>query len=383
MNTVERYDKFLTPVYPMIPIEIVRGLGTTLWDAQGNAYLDLTSAQGSTNLGHCSPAVNAAIVRQLSTLTNHYNSFYSPLRAELAERLAGVAPAGLERSFFCNSGTEAVEAAIKFARASTGRKKILAFSNAFHGRTMGALSATWRPEFREPFEPLLPGFSHVPFNDLDAAKKAISSETAAVILELVQGESGVIPATPEFVRGLADACRAHGALLIVDEVQTGFGRTGAMFACAHYHLSPDLLCLAKSMANGFPMGAVLSNAQVSIAKKQHGSTFGGNPVACAAALAVLDALHSDRLIENARDQGQYFLDRLRALNLPLVREVRGKGLMIGLELKQRPAPYLAALAKKHILALPAGVNVLRFLPPLGITRQQIDSVLDVLPEVLA
>ncbi len=383
MTSAIKAEQFLLPVYPMIDIELVRGKGCKLWDSNGNEYLDLTSAQGVTNVGHCNEYVNKAIQLQLNQLSNHYNSFYHSLRAQLAQKISQIAPTGLTRSFFCNSGTEAVEAALKFARASTGKKNVIAFHNGFHGRTMGALSATWRKEFRTPFEPLLEGFSHVPYNNIDAFESAITPQTGTVILELVQGEGGVIPAQKDFVQALSEICQTKDILLIVDEVQTGFGRTGKMFACEHYGISPDLLCLAKGIANGFPMGCVLANEKIRVEKKSHGSTFGGNPVACAASLATIEYIQQNRLIENAQEQGNYFLHELQKMNSPLIRETRGIGLMIGIELRQRSAPYLRQLSQRHVLALPAGMNVIRALPPLTITRSEIDLALEALQEVLA
>ncbi len=374
---------FLLPVYPMTDIELVRGKGCQVWDSNGKEYLDLTSAQGVTNAGHCNEYVNEAIQRQLNQLTNHYNSFHHSLRAQLAESLSQIAPHGLARSFFCNSGTEAVEAALKFARASTGKKNVIAFSNGFHGRTMGALSATWKKEFRAPFEPLLEGFSHVPYNNIDAFESAITSQTGTVILELVQGEGGVIPAQHDFVQTLYEICRSKDILLIVDEVQTGFGRTGKMFACEHYGISPDLLCLAKAMANGFPMGGVLANEKIRAEKKSHGSTFGGNPVACAASIATIAYIQKNHLVENARERGNYFLHELQKMTSPLIRDTRGLGLMLGIELRQHSAPYLKQLSQRHVLALPAGATMIRALPPLIITRNEINQALEALREILA
>jgi acetylornithine/succinyldiaminopimelate/putrescine aminotransferase len=251
---------------------------------------------------------------------------------------------------------------------------------------MGALSTTWEPHYRQPFAPLVPGVSHIRYNDLAAAETAITEQTAAVIIELVQGEGGVHVATEEYVRGLVSLCRERGALLIVDEVQTGFGRTGRLFACNHYDLQPDILCLAKSIAGGIPMGAVCLGARVMesghITSGIHGSSFGGNPLACAAALATLDILEREALPERAAALGARALERLRALRTPLIREVRGRGLLLGIELSRRAQPYLEALLDRGVLALPAGPNVIRLLPPLVITEAQLEGVLDVIEKVL-
>ncbi|MCX8024827.1 MAG: aminotransferase class III-fold pyridoxal phosphate-dependent enzyme, partial [Thermanaerothrix sp.] len=310
-------------------------------------------------------------------------TFYNDQRAALMAELTALAP-GLERVFFCNSGTEAVEAALKFSRYSNGRKQIIATMRGFHGRTMGALSATWNKKYREPFEPLVPGFVHVPYNNLEAMRAAISEETAAVILEVVQGEGGVYPGDPDYLRGVQALCRERGALLIIDEVQTGFGRTGRMFAYQHYDLQPDLLCVAKSLAGGLPMGAVLMGERVRVLSPGlHGSTFGGNPLACAAARATLRILQREDLPAQAARKGEYFIARLRQIRSPLIREIRGLGLMIGVELKQKVAPYLALMQERGVLALSAGLNVIRFLPPLVIREAQLDRVAETLEEVLA
>jgi acetylornithine/LysW-gamma-L-lysine aminotransferase len=253
----------------------------------------------------------------------------------------------------------------------------------FHGRTLGALSATWEKKYREPFEPLVPGFRHIAYNDLAALDAAVTEQTAAVILEVVQGEGGVRPGTAEFLLGAQALCRERGALLIMDEVQTGFGRTGAMFACQHHGLEPDLLCLAKSIAGGLPMGAVLMGERVGLLPPQvHGSTFGGNPLACAASLAAIDYIETYHLADRAAELGAWFLARLKQIQSPLIREVRGLGLMVGLELKQKVTPYLQALMAQGVLALPAGLTVMRFLPPLVIAQDDLARTADVVEAVL-
>jgi acetylornithine/LysW-gamma-L-lysine aminotransferase len=299
----------------------------------------------------------------------------------MMEKLCALA--GMPRVFLCNSGTEAIEAAIKFARLSTGRTHILAAMRAFHGRTFGALSATWNKKYREPFEPLVPGFSHVPYNDLEKLEGAVSEQTAAVLLEVVQGEGGVYLGDEAYLCAAQALCRERGALLIIDEVQTGFGRTGRIFACKHYGLQPDLLCVAKSIAGGLPMGAVLLGERLGeLPPGVHGSTFGGNPLACAASIAALEALVEEQLPERAAELGAYLLAELGKIHSPLVREVRGLGLMVGIEIKQKVAPYLQALMERGVLALPAGLTVIRLLPPLVITREQIDCVVQAIREVL-
>jgi acetylornithine/LysW-gamma-L-lysine aminotransferase len=290
---------------------------------------------------------------------------------------------GLDRVFLCNSGTESVEAAIKFARISTGRKNIVAAMRAFHGRTYGSLSATFNKKYREGFEPLVPGFSHVPFNNVEALDKAVNEETAAVILEVIQGEGGVYPATAEYIQAARRLCDQRGVLLIVDEIQSGFGRTGKMFAIQHFGVTPDMLTCAKSLAGGVPMGAVLIGQSVkNLTPGVHGSTFGGNPLSCAAAIAALGVIEDEDLPRQALVKGAYLVDRLRQIESPIIREVRGMGLMVGIELKEKVAPHIKELQDKKIIALNAGMTVIRLLPPLVITYGQIDHLVDVLTEVL-
>jgi acetylornithine/LysW-gamma-L-lysine aminotransferase len=381
MTQEGRHDSDL---YLKQPLAIVRGEGAQLWDANGQTYIDCMSGHGVANVGHANPAVLQAIEEQAQRLGVCPNGFYNDRRAQLLPELIRIAPPGLERVFMCNSGAEAVEAALKFARASTGRTKIVAAMRGFHGRTFGALSATWRREYREPFEPLVPGFEFVPYNRLERMEQAVDEETAAVILEVVQGEGGVIPGDGDYLRGVQALCQERGALFIADEVQTGFGRTGQMFACQHCGLQPDIMCLAKAIAGGFPMGAVLIGPRVGeLPRKSHGSTFGGNPLACAAALATIHYIESEGLSQRAAELGTRLMDGLKAIPSPLVREVRGLGLMVGVELKGKSAPYLAALAERGVLALSAGATVMRFLPPLVIGAEDVDTVVEQVTEVLS
>ena len=370
-------------VYAKRDLTIVRGEGATLWDDQGNEYIDCVGGQGAANLGHAHPKITAAISAQVSKLISCPEMFYNPERAVLSARLTALAPGKMNRTFLCNSGTEAIEAAFKFARYTTGRRKIIATMRGFHGRTMGALSATWNKHYREPFMPLVPDFEHVPYNNLERLKAIIDYNTAAVIVEIVQGEGGVYPGCAAYLQSAQTLCQKHGALLIIDEVQTGFGRTGKLFACEHFDLEPDLLCLAKSIGAGVPMGAVLIGERVGeLSQGIHGSTFGGNPLACAAALAALDILEGEQLPQKTAELGAYFLAELQKIDSPLIREIRGLGLMIGIELKQKVSPYIQELTKRGVLALPAGLTVLRFLPPLVITKEQIEKVVAIVEQVL-
>jgi acetylornithine/LysW-gamma-L-lysine aminotransferase len=376
-------ERYTCGVYRKQPVVVVRGEGARVWDADGREYVDCATGHGVALLGHAHPRVVAAIQEQAGRIITCPETVYNDRRAELEAELVSLVP-WTERVFLCNSGTEAVEAAIKFARLVTGRSGIIAARNGFHGRTMGALSATWRPEYRRPFEPLVPGFTHVPYNSPDALEQAVGPDTAAVILEVVQGEGGVYPGDGAYLRRAQELCRERGALFILDEIQTGLGRTGRMLAGSHYGLEPDMVCLAKGLAGGVPMGAVLLGPRVGkLPPAVHGSTFGGNPLACAAALATLRTIREEGLPERAAEQGAFFLSRLREMRSPLIREVRGLGLMVGVELRRKARPYLRALLQRGVLALTAGPIVLRFLPPLVISREDLEEVARQLGEVLA
>ena len=383
MNIIEIENKHGAGTYAKQPLVIVRGQGASLFDADGVEYLDCSSGHGVANLGHAHPKVAEAIYKQASTLITLFETFPNDKRAMLMEKITALVP-GLDRVFFCNSGTEAVEAALKFARLSTGRKNVVAAMRAFHGRTFGALSATFNKKYREGFEPLVPGFSHVPFNNIEALEKAVNEETAAVILEVVQGEGGVYPASAEYVSAARRICDERGALLIVDEVQTGFGRTGRMFAIQHFEMTPDLLCCAKSLAGGVPMGATLLGKNVkNLTPGAHASTFGGNPLACAAANAALAVMEEEDLPGQAEAKGKYLLEKLRQIQSPNIREARGLGLMLGIEMKHKVTPYIKALQENRVIALNAGMTVIRLLPPLVISYEQIDHLVNVLTEILA
>jgi len=358
-------------------------VGATLWDAAGREYIDCVGGQGSANLGHGNAVVADALAAQARTLASCTELFYNDRRAELYARLAEVLPPELDRVFLCNSGTEAVEGALKFAHLATKRPNVVATMRGFHGKTAGALSATWGPEYRELFGPLLPGFSHIPFNKTEALDAAITLETSAFIVELVQGEGGVRPATREFISEAARLCRERGALLIVDEVQTGFGRTGTMFAIEQYGIVPDLLCLAKSIAGGMPMGAIAFGASIGeLPKRSHSTTFGGNPLACAAAIATLAEHQRLGLAAAARERGEQLATGLRGIASAKVREVRGLGLIQGIELKENAGPTIRALQDRGVLALGAGPTVVRYLPPLVITAVQVDTVIAATAEAL-
>ncbi|MDP6052538.1 MAG: aspartate aminotransferase family protein [Candidatus Latescibacteria bacterium] len=375
MNYMEVEDQYSMEIIPKREVVIVRGHGARVWDEDGREYIDCVGGHGTANVGHCHPAIIDAITMQAQQLTICPEVFHNNVRAELLKILADISPEGLNQIFLCNSGTESIEAALKFARVATGRQEIIATMRGFHGRTFGALSATWNPKYRKPFEPLLSGFSHVKYNDIEAMEGAISEQTAAVILEIVQGEGGVRSGNGDYFQQVQNVCRERGALLIIDEVQTGFGRTGKMFACDHYDLHPDILCVAKAMAGGLPMGATLcTTAAAAVPLMSHGSTFGGNPVLCAASLATIRVIQEEMLAERAMEMGAYFRECLESIRTPGVREIRGMGFLIGVELKGKVTPFLRGLMARGVMALPAGNTVLRFLPPLVISKEEIDIV---------
>lgn len=385
-NAVGREDAHTSGLYMKRPAVIVRGEGALLYDEDGREYIDCVGGQGVASLGHGNTAVADAIAAQARTLASCTELFYNDRRAELYDVLASILPRELDRYFLCNSGAEAVEGALKFARMATKRPRIVATMRGFHGKTMGALAATWGPEYREALggDGLFPGTAHVPFNKTEALDAAITADTAAFILELVQGEGGVRPATREFVDEAARLCRMRGALLIIDEVQTGFCRTGTMFALEQYGVVPDLLCLAKAIAGGVPMGAIaFSRAVGDLPKRSHSTTFGGNPLACAASIAAIGEMRRLDLARNARERGAQLRSGLEALGSDKVREIRGLGLLMGIELKENSGAAIKALQEEGVLALGAGPTVVRYLPPLVITAAQIDRVVAATAKVLA
>jgi acetylornithine/LysW-gamma-L-lysine aminotransferase len=374
-------DAHSSGTYVKRDLTIVRGEGAILYDDAGRRYIDCVGGQGSANLGHAHPAILAALDAQMRELITCPELFHNPTRARFQAALC--AAANMPRVFLCSSGAEANEGAIKIARLVTQRPKIVAAMRGFHGRTMGALSATWEKSYRQPFEPLIPEVTHVPYNQIDKLAAAIDDSTAAVLLEVVQGEGGVHPAQPGYLAAVAALCHERGALLIVDEVQTGFGRTGCLFAHQADGVQPDLLCLAKSIAGGVPMGAVLLGERVgALPPSSHGSTFGGNPLACAAGLAALEVYQNTDLIARAKRLGDAAMARLRAALPQGAREVRGRGLLIGVELRGKVAPVLRALQARGVLALPAGAAVLRLLPPLVIEEADWWTAMDAVIEVL-
>lgn len=344
-------------------ITLVRGEGVYLWDGDGRRYVDAMSNYGVNILGHCHPAVTEAVTRQLQTLVNCHQSFYNDARAVFEETLTSLLPSRLSHLAFANSGTEANEAAIKFARLASGRRRIISATDGYHGRTFGSLSVTGVAKYREGLLPLLEDCDQIPFDDLPALERSISG-AAAVILEPIQGESGVHRPSPGYLAAVRDLCDRHETLLILDEIQTGMGRTGKLFAFEHEGVVPDILSISKGIANGLPMGVTVVTERVAagIPSGSHGSTFAGNPLVCAAASATLKTISDPQLLGKIERTGQYFLEELRGIDHRLIREVRGLGLMVAVELKARITPYLKSLQQSGILALPAGPRAIRFLP---------------------
>jgi acetylornithine/LysW-gamma-L-lysine aminotransferase len=372
------------PLHADRGVSLVRGDGCYLWDQQGRRYLDMMTNYGVNILGHGHPAVNAAVTAQLEQLTNAHQSFDTPARQDFLDALAALLPPSLNRVSFANSGAESVEAALKYARVSTGRPTMIAMHRAYHGRTFGALAATSEAKYRDPFTPMLPGFRHIPFDDLDALDAAMDDTVAAVIVEPIQGEAGVRVPADGFLAGVRERCTAGGALLILDEIQTAF-RTGAPFAFSATAADPDILCLSKGIANGLPMGVTVTTEAVGerIPKGSHGSTFAGNPLVCAAGAATLRVLADPELHLRAQRLGAAFLERLRALQRPEIREVRGRGLMVALELKRPATALIKALQDRGVLTLPAGATGIRFLPSVLIDERQLEEATDVLAVAIA
>ena len=379
---VELEDDCRIPLYHKRDVALVRGEGPYLWDADGTRYLDMMSNYGVAILGHSHPAVTAAITEQAGRLISCHQSFYNDTRAHFSARLQALLPPALRHLSFGNSGAEAVEAALKYARAATGRSRLISTKRAYHGRTFGALSVTGEQKHRTSFAPLLEGCEQVPFGDLDAARASLA-DAAAMIVEPVQGESGVRPAPDEYLHGLRSLCDEMGALLIYDEVQTAF-RTGRTFAFQHSGAVPDILTLAKPLANGLPIGVTVVSPVVAdrIPPGSHGSTFGGNPLVCAAGIATLDVVAKPDFNRQVAEAGRFFLTALRTIDHPLIRDVRGIGLMLAVELKRNASPVLQRMQAAGVLAIPAGSTCVRFLPPLIVEESHLTHAADVFEAAL-
>ena len=380
-------DQFLIPLYQKFPVQIVRGDGAFVYDEKGNEYIDLAGGYGVAIVGHSNTRVTNAIIEQAEKLIICHGSFYNDARERYVSLLSKHLPDGLSRLFFCNSGAEANEAAIKFAIKTTGRHNMVAFTGSFHGKTFGALSATWNQKYRRPFEPLVQTVKFSPYGNSDKAKELIHDSVAAVIVEPIQGEGGIHVAPDNFLHDLRQVTREKGALLIFDEVQSGFGRTGRLRASENWAVSPDIMTAAKGIAGGVPFGFAATTESISAVLKpgDHSSTFGGNPLACSAALASLEFLIDEGILEKTIQVGEYFkmkLEELKSKHPSTIREVRGRGLMLAAELKIPVKDVIMKGFNHRLILLYAGLNILRFLPPLVITRSQIDTTVSELDRIL-
>lgn len=369
-------------LYPKRNLVLIKGDNATVWDDKGNSYIDCTSGQGVASLGHANEQVVSAIKDQADKIITCSGSFSNDKRALLSRKLIDITPPHLTRVFFCNTGAESIEAALKFSRFSTGKTDFICAENSFHGRTFGAMSATHNPNYKDDFNPVVPGFHFAPYNDFKALEDKVTDRTAAILLEVIQGEGGVNIGQKEYLRQVETLCREKEILFILDEIQTGFCRTGSMFAFQPYDLKPDMLCLAKTIAGGVPMGAVLCADSIKMVPGKHGTTFGGNPLACAAALAAIDFMEENNLAAVSYEKGKYFTENFPANQLPIVKEIRHRGLMIGIELKSVSKPFIEELQAKGILVIPAGPMIIRLLPPLTIGYDALDEVIEKIVEVL-
>ncbi|OLS21931.1 MAG: Acetylornithine/acetyl-lysine aminotransferase [Candidatus Heimdallarchaeota archaeon LC_2] len=385
LNTQEIFDSensLEIPIYMKREIAIVQGDGAIVYDSNGEKYIDCVSGIGVASVGHSNSDVVKAITNQASKIITTPEIFYNDTRAQLLKLLNKITPTELTQIFLCNSGTEAIEAAIKFTKSTTGKSEFISMVRGFHGRTIGALSASFNKHYKDDFEPLLTGFHFVPFNNFSKLIEKVNENTAGIIVELIQGNGGVHIAKQEFILKIRELCNEKGIMLIFDEVQTGFCRTGYMFALEKYGIIPDILCLAKAMGGGIPIGATICSSKIEIGLSKHGSTFGGNPLACAASIATIQFMLDNKLSQQAQEKGEYFLRKLQSLELRLIRKIRQEGLLIGIECKQKVGNYIIELQNNGLLVNSAGSNVIRLLPPLVISYEQLDLVIEKLSVIL-
>lgn len=389
MNDNQHYHQLdkqhYLPTFNRYPLAFERALGAKVWDVEGKEYIDVLAGIAVNNVGHCHPKVVEAVQQQAAKLMHISNFFVSVPQVKLAEKLTRLS--GLDRIFFANSGAESVEGAIKVSRKyahSIGRGgEVISMVNSFHGRTLATI-ATGKKQMQDGFEPIPSGFKQVPFNHLNALKEAISKETAAIILEPVQGEGGIRPADKEYLKQVRELCDQENIVLIFDEIQTGVGRTGYMFAKEHYGIQPDVMTLAKGLGSGMPIGAFLATEKISSALNfgDHGTTFGGNPLVCAAALATLEVIEEENLLQAAREKGEWLREKIKELNLPQVKEIRGLGLMTGVEFEFETKPLVAVMLQKGLIGNATAGNVLRFVPPLNISYEELEKALEIVKETI-
>lgn len=389
MNTqdvISLFDKYVIANYGRLPKVITKGLNNQLWDLEGNQILDMFPGWAVSGIGHCHSKVVEAVQKQVAELIHIDNSFYIVHQGQLAKMLSERAFGG--KCFFCNSGAESVEAALKLARKHTakGKYKFITAEKSFHGRTFAAVTATGQPKYHEGFLPLPAGFVYVPYNDIDALHEAFDDEVAAVLIEPIQGEGGVNEATPEYMQTIRELCDAHGALMILDEVQTGMGRTGQWFGYQHYEVTPDIITLAKALGGGMAIGAIMARADIaqSLTPGTHASTFGGNPVACAAGIAVIEAIEEDNLLDNTHEMGLYCREQLEQIKdkYPIIDHIRGKGLMIGIQLNIAGTAIVNRCLEKGLRINCTQESVLRFMPSMTVTKEEIDKAVSILDSVL-
>jgi len=386
--TLDAFNTYVMSTYSRVPVIFVKGKGMILTDIHGKKYLDFFPGWGVNNVGHCHPKVMAGVRDQVGKLIFIPNNFYHPQQGKLAKEIVRCSFKG--KVFFCNSGAEGCEAAIKFARAygeKTGRYEIITMEKSFHGRTLGAMSATGQPKYKKGFGPLPKGFISVPFNDFDAVQKAVTDKTIAVVLEVVQGEGGIHVAKKEYLEQLRKFCDEKDILLVFDEVQTGIGRTGKIFAFKHYGIEPDLMILAKALGGGLPIGALVAREKIAATFQpgMHASTFGGSPLVCKAALGVFKAVDSDKMLPNCVKMGKYLTEKLKDLQekFDCIKEIRGLGLMVGIELTVEGKPVFDECLKAGLIINCTQGNVLRLMPALNVTAKQIDKAVFILEKALS
>ena len=379
-------NRFMANVFSKRPVVLTRGKGALVWDINGREYLDCATSYGVALLGHCHPKVVAAIRAQAEQLITCHGCYYNDKRAEFIQKLVEITPKGLDKAFLSNSGAESVECPIKLARKYTGKPEIISLMGAFHGKTMGALSATWDKKYREPFMPLVPEFRHVAPDNAEKIREVITEKTAAVLMEPIRGEGGVRVPPDGYLQEVRQICDEKGVLLILDEVQTSFGRTGKLFGCQNWDVTPDVMCLAKPFAGGLPIGITVAKENIMSALKvgEHSTTFSGSPLVCAAGCAAIDALVEEKLADRAAEIGKYFKAQLEGVQTKhkIIKEVRGLGLMLGMELRFDVHNIILKSQAKGVLVLDAGRTVVRLLPPLVIEKEQIDRAVSILDKVL-
>jgi len=379
-------DRYLAPLYQRFPVNIAKGKGTRVWDTAGKEYIDSMGGYGVALVGHCNDRVVNALKMQAEILITAHMSTYNDTRLRFMQKITSVAPPDLNKIFFANSGAESVEAALKFARKYSGRHGVIAMNGGYHGKTFGALSVTYSEKYRKSFMPLLDGVKFVPYSDPSMLEEAVDDTIGSVIVEPIQGETGIIIPPDDLLPKIREICNRHNLVLVFDEIQSGLGRTGKMWAAQNWNTTPDIMCLAKGIAGGIPMGLVLARQEIMDAMKlgEHSSTFGGSPIACAAGTATIEALTDDKLIDNAAKMGMYFKEQLNRLQEKhkIVRQVRGLGMMLGVELRFDVKDILFDGIRHGLLLLYSGRNILRLLPPLVMDETTVSRVVDIMDTIL-